>query len=90
MEQQHVFHGFRYGEKDQRSSLANEIVTVNSKLLKQALQNIGISSTRYSFSQYVALYDESSVITEHFKTYYVKDLYDFIFPTAMQKKLVPF
>ncbi|KAI3456071.1 hypothetical protein Pfo_012734 [Paulownia fortunei] len=46
MEQQHVFHGFRYGEKDQRNLLANQIVTVNSKLLQQALQNIEIPSTR--------------------------------------------
>ncbi|CAA3010288.1 uncharacterized protein LOC111412203 isoform X1 [Olea europaea var. sylvestris] len=46
MEQQHVFHGFRYGEKDQRNLLANQIVTVNSKLLRQAMQNIETPSTR--------------------------------------------
>ncbi|KAK6124142.1 hypothetical protein DH2020_042115 [Rehmannia glutinosa] len=46
MEQQHVFHGFRYGEKDQTSLLANQIVTVNSKLLQQALQSLQIPSTR--------------------------------------------
>ena len=40
MEQQHVFHGLRYGEKEQRSLLADQIVSVNSKLLLEALQNI--------------------------------------------------
>ncbi|KAL8032335.1 hypothetical protein ABFX02_13G089200 [Erythranthe guttata] len=46
MEQQHVFHGLRYGEKDQRSLLADQIVTLNSKLLQHAMQNIAIPSTR--------------------------------------------
>ncbi|XP_011096478.2 uncharacterized protein LOC105175663 [Sesamum indicum] len=46
MEQEHVFHGFRYGDKDQRGLLANQIVTVNSKLLQQALQTIEIPLTR--------------------------------------------
>lgn len=39
MEQQHVFDGFRYGEKEQRNLLADQIVSVNSKLLQEALQN---------------------------------------------------
>lgn len=46
MEQQHVFHGFRYGEKAQRSLLANQIVGINSKLLQHALQNIQTPSKR--------------------------------------------
>ncbi|KAI4372035.1 hypothetical protein MLD38_010322 [Melastoma candidum] len=40
LEQQHVFHGLRYGEKNQRSLLADQILAVNSKLLQQALVNI--------------------------------------------------
>ncbi|KAK4440117.1 60S ribosomal protein L32-1 [Sesamum alatum] len=46
MEQEHVLHGFRYGDKDQRGLLANQIVTVNPKLLQQALQTIEIPLTR--------------------------------------------
>ena len=48
MEQQHVFHGFRFGEKAQRSLLADQIVGVNSNLLQQALQNIEIPSKRWA------------------------------------------
>ena len=40
MEQQHVFHGLRYGEKEQRSLLSDQIVGVNSKLLQEALQSL--------------------------------------------------
>lgn len=46
MGQHHVFHGFRYGEKSQRSILANEIVGVNSKLLDRVLKNTEIPSKR--------------------------------------------
>lgn len=46
IEQKHVFHGLRFGEKSQRSLLADQIAGVNSKLLQQALQNIKISSER--------------------------------------------
>lgn len=46
MEQQHIFHGFRFGEKAQGSLLADQIVSVNSKLLQVALQNIGQSTQR--------------------------------------------
>ncbi|KAL5772054.1 hypothetical protein ACOSP7_011662 [Xanthoceras sorbifolium] len=48
MEQQHVFHGFRLGEKSQTSLLADQIVAVNSKLLQHALQNIKIPSKRWN------------------------------------------
>ncbi|XVF40221.1 hypothetical protein PTKIN_Ptkin01aG0094200 [Pterospermum kingtungense] len=51
MEQQHIFHGFRFGEKSQTSFLAEQIVRVNSKLLQQALQNIEIASKRWSISE---------------------------------------
>lgn len=40
MEQQHIFHGFRYGEKEQGRLLADQIVSVNSKLLQNALKHI--------------------------------------------------
>ncbi|KAF8018919.1 hypothetical protein BT93_H3726 [Corymbia citriodora subsp. variegata] len=48
LEQQHVFHGFRYGDKTQTSLLADQIVGVNSTLLQQALQSIDLSSQRWS------------------------------------------
>ncbi|KAE8696444.1 mitochondrial import inner membrane translocase subunit TIM50-like [Hibiscus syriacus] len=48
MEQQHVFHGFGFGEKSQVSLLADQIVNVNSKLLQQALENVEIASKRWS------------------------------------------
>lgn len=51
MEQQHVFHGFRFGEKYQMSLLANHIVGINSKLLQQALQNIEIPSKRWNATE---------------------------------------
>lgn len=46
MEQKHVFHGLRFGEKAERSLLADQIVGVNSKLLEQALKNIETPSKR--------------------------------------------
>ncbi|XP_022715665.1 uncharacterized protein LOC111274909 isoform X2 [Durio zibethinus] len=51
MEQQHIFHGFRYGGKSQKSLLADQIVSVNSKLLQQALQDIEIASKRWSITE---------------------------------------
>ncbi|XWS19778.1 hypothetical protein CRYUN_Cryun31cG0045900 [Craigia yunnanensis] len=51
MEQQHIFHGFRFGEKSQTSLLEDQIVSVNSKLLQQALQNIEIASKRWSITE---------------------------------------
>lgn len=46
LEQKHVFDGLRFGEKAQRSLLADQIVGVNSKLLQQALENVQIPSKR--------------------------------------------
>ncbi|GAV79576.1 RimM domain-containing protein/PRC domain-containing protein [Cephalotus follicularis] len=51
MEQQHVFHGLRFGEKSQRSSLAGQIAGVNSQLLQQALQNIETPSKRWNVNE---------------------------------------
>ncbi|KAM4101115.1 hypothetical protein ACJW30_05G118900 [Castanea mollissima] len=51
MEQQHVFHGFRFGEKAQTSLLAEQIVGVNSNLLQLALQNIEIPSKRWNATE---------------------------------------
>uniref|UniRef100_A0A5B6YUJ3 Uncharacterized protein n=1 Tax=Davidia involucrata TaxID=16924 RepID=A0A5B6YUJ3_DAVIN len=53
LEQQHVFHGFRFGEKAQRSLLADQIVGVNSILLRQALQNIEIPSKRWNANEFI-------------------------------------
>ncbi|CAL1400720.1 unnamed protein product [Linum trigynum] len=53
IEQKHVFDGLRYGEKSQRSFLADEIVAVNSNLLQHALKDVGMSSNRLSTTELV-------------------------------------
>ncbi|XP_073154783.1 uncharacterized protein [Henckelia pumila] len=62
MEQQHVFHGFRYGEKDNASLLANQIVTVNSKLLQQALQYIETPFARQNVPQILSAVPKDSTL----------------------------
>ncbi|KAL5577128.1 hypothetical protein UlMin_018827 [Ulmus minor] len=54
LEQKHVFDGLRFGEKEQRSFLAEQIVGVNSKLLQLALQNIDIPSKRWNIIELVS------------------------------------
>lgn len=46
MEQKHVFHGLRFGEKAERSLLADLIVGVNLKLLQQVLKSVETPSRR--------------------------------------------
>ena len=46
MEAKHIFHGLCFGEKAQRSLLADKIAGVNSKLLQLALQKIERPSKR--------------------------------------------
>ncbi|CAH2046207.1 unnamed protein product [Thlaspi arvense] len=46
LEQKHVFDGLRFGEKSQRSLLADHILDVNSTLLQKALQSIETSSSK--------------------------------------------
>ncbi|KAM1592711.1 hypothetical protein EV2_037600 [Malus domestica] len=53
MEQKHVFDGLRFGEKAQRSLLADQIVAVNSKLLQQALENVQIPSKRWNVTEMI-------------------------------------
>uniref|UniRef100_A0A175YM02 RimM N-terminal domain-containing protein n=1 Tax=Daucus carota subsp. sativus TaxID=79200 RepID=A0A175YM02_DAUCS len=53
LEQQHVFHGFRRGGKSEGALLANQIVGVNSKLLRLALQNIETTSKRRDLREYI-------------------------------------
>ncbi|XP_076960368.1 uncharacterized protein LOC143636738 [Bidens hawaiensis] len=57
LEQKHVFNGLRYGEKAQRSLLADQIVDVNSQLLQVALQTIETPSDRWQLSKFLAAYD---------------------------------
>ncbi|XP_062012831.1 uncharacterized protein LOC133729338 isoform X1 [Rosa rugosa] len=54
MDQKHVFDGLRFGEKAQRSLLANQIVGVNSLLLQQALENVVIHSKRLNVTEMVS------------------------------------
>ncbi|XP_010559268.1 PREDICTED: uncharacterized protein LOC104827733 [Tarenaya hassleriana] len=53
LEQQHVFDGLRFGGKSQRNMLADHIISVNSKLLQQALQSIGMSSKRWNTTEQI-------------------------------------
>ncbi|RYR16747.1 hypothetical protein Ahy_B03g061653 isoform A [Arachis hypogaea] len=53
MEQQHVFHGLRYGEKEQRRLLSGQIVDVNSKLLQEALQSLEQPIKRWNMAELV-------------------------------------
>ncbi|KAK9153225.1 hypothetical protein Sjap_000705 [Stephania japonica] len=46
MEQKHVFHGLRFGEKAQRSLLAEQVVGINLTLFKPALDAMGMPSKR--------------------------------------------
>lgn len=48
LEQQHIFHGFRYGEKSQRNLLSEQIVSVNSHLLQQALKALEVPNKGYN------------------------------------------
>lgn len=48
LEQQHVFHGFRYGEKSETNLLAEQIVSVNSILLQQALKAVEMPNNGYN------------------------------------------
>ncbi|PON41749.1 Translation protein, beta-barrel domain containing protein [Parasponia andersonii] len=54
LEQKHVFHGLRFGEKVQRSLLADQIVGVNSKLLRLVLQNIGTPRKRWNITELIS------------------------------------
>lgn len=54
MDQKHVFDGLRFGEKSQRSLLADQIVGVNSQLLQQALENVEILSKRWDVTEMVS------------------------------------
>ncbi|XP_019229630.1 PREDICTED: uncharacterized protein LOC109210634 isoform X2 [Nicotiana attenuata] len=62
MEQDHIFHGFRYGEKGQRSFLADQIVDVNSMLLQHALQNMKMPYKRWSFPDFVNALEVSNTL----------------------------
>ncbi|XP_004293660.1 PREDICTED: uncharacterized protein LOC101308845 [Fragaria vesca subsp. vesca] len=55
MDQKHVFDGLRFGEKAQRSLLADQIVSVNSLLLQQALDNVEIHSKRLNVTEMVSV-----------------------------------
>ncbi|KAL2343224.1 hypothetical protein Fmac_004509 [Flemingia macrophylla] len=54
MEQQHVFHGYQYGEKDQWSLLSDQIVGINSTLLQEALQSLEQPTKRWNVAELVS------------------------------------
>ncbi|BAT73560.1 hypothetical protein LR48_Vigan01g038000 [Vigna angularis] len=51
MEQKHVFQGYHHGEKDQWSLLSDQIVSVNSKLLQEALQSLERPAKRWTIAE---------------------------------------
>ncbi|XP_077226833.1 16S rRNA processing protein RimM family isoform X2 [Tasmannia lanceolata] len=53
MGQQHVLQGFSFGEKAQKSLLANQIVGINFKLLQQAIHNINMPSPRCNLTEFI-------------------------------------
>ncbi|XP_061362563.1 uncharacterized protein LOC133306282 [Gastrolobium bilobum] len=63
MEQQHIFHGFQYGEKEQRSLLSDQIVAVNSKLLQEALQSLDQPAKRWNEAELVSALEAKLIST---------------------------
>ncbi|XP_052202815.1 uncharacterized protein LOC127808346 isoform X2 [Diospyros lotus] len=53
MEQQHVFHGFRFGGKAETRLLSEQIISVNSKLLQQVQQNIEKPAKRWNLQEFI-------------------------------------
>ncbi|XP_068658394.1 uncharacterized protein [Aristolochia californica] len=53
MGQQHILQGFSFGEKAEKASLANQIASVNFKLLQRAMQSLHISPSRYSLTEFI-------------------------------------
>ncbi|PIA41407.1 hypothetical protein AQUCO_02200075v1 [Aquilegia coerulea] len=56
MEQKHIFHGLQFGEKAEKTLLADHIVNINFKLFQQAMQNFETVSTRWNMSEFVKAY----------------------------------
>ncbi|KAK7369188.1 hypothetical protein VNO80_11223 [Phaseolus coccineus] len=80
MEQQHVFHGYQHGEKDQWSLLSDQIVGVNSKLLQEALQSLERPAKRWKVA------DLTSAIEA--KVIYSIQLSEEYFSNGSENKLV--
>ncbi|KAF8408972.1 hypothetical protein HHK36_005042 [Tetracentron sinense] len=75
LEQKHVFQGFMYGEKTQRSLLADQIVSVNSKLLQQAMQDIRIPSKRWNLSKFISA-NSNKLLKNHLRISNVRGIED--------------
>lgn len=58
MDQQHVLHGFKFGDKAQKSLLADEIVGLNPRLLQLQLQKIMTPSKRWYFKEFMSANSE--------------------------------
>lgn len=63
MDQQHVFHGFQCGEKEQWSLLSDQIVGVNSRLLQDALQSLEQPANRWNAAELVSAMEEKRIRT---------------------------
>lgn len=63
MDQQHVFHGFQCGEKEQWSLLSDQIVGVNSRLLQEALQSLEQPANRWNAAELVSAMEEKRIRT---------------------------
>ncbi|CAI8618749.1 unnamed protein product [Vicia faba] len=65
MDQQHVFHGFQYGKKEEWSLLSDQIVGVNSKLLHDVFQSLEQPSKRWNAAELVSAVQEKRIRTIH-------------------------
>nr|BAE71246.1 hypothetical protein [Trifolium pratense] len=63
MDQQHVFHGYQCGEKEQWSLLSDQIVGVNSRLLQDALQSLQQPAKRWNAAELVSAVQEKHIST---------------------------
>ncbi|XP_058731631.1 uncharacterized protein LOC131603351 [Vicia villosa] len=65
MDQQHVFHGFQCGKKEERSLLNDQIVGVNSRLLQDVLQSLEQPAKRWNAAELVSAVQEKRISTIH-------------------------
>ncbi|OAY74197.1 Ribosome maturation factor RimM, partial [Ananas comosus] len=53
LDQKHILEGLRIGEKNQKTSLAKQLTSIDFRLFQQAIQNINKPFISYSLSEYI-------------------------------------
>ncbi|OAY71141.1 Ribosome maturation factor RimM [Ananas comosus] len=53
LDQKHILEGLRIGEKNQKTSLAKQLTSIDFRLFQQAIQNIKNPFISYSLSEYI-------------------------------------